>query len=139
MTEREKAIDILECYYTAFNNRDHETMLGCLSETVAHDINQGGRETGKDAFRAFLQRMERAYAEELADIVVMANEAGTRASAEFIVHGRYLASEEGLPPAHGQAYILPAGAFFEIADDLITRVSVYYNLEQWIAQVSAAR
>jgi hypothetical protein len=31
---------------------------------------------------------------------------------------------------------LPAGAFFEITDGLISRVSVYYNLADWIAQVS---
>jgi hypothetical protein len=31
--------------------------------------------------------------------------------------------------------VLPAGAFFEIADGKLTRISNYYNLNDWIAQV----
>ena len=65
----------------------------------------------------------------------MANADGSRGAAEFVVSGEYLADDEGLPPANGQRYRLPAGAFFTIADGRITRVSTYYNLQDWIAQV----
>ena len=61
---------------------------------------------------------------------------GVRAAAEFTVHGKYLATAEGLPAANGQSYTLPAGIFFEIDDGLISRVTTYYNLQDWIAQVS---
>lgn len=122
-------------YYAAFNADDSAAMLDCLSEDVAHDINQGGRQSGKAAFRDFLAHMDRCYRERLTDIVVMTSPDGARAAAEFVVHGEYLASDEGLPPATGQTYVLPAGAFFEIRDGLIARVSVYYNLADWIAQV----
>lgn len=37
--------------------------------------------------------------------------------------------------AHGQAYVLPGGAFFELGGGLVTRVTNYYNLEDWLAQV----
>ena len=84
----------------------------------------------------FLARMARCYREQLRDIVVMANEAGDRAAAEYVVHGQYLADDEGLPPASGQAYVLPGGAFFDVRDGAITRITNYYNLEDWIAQVS---
>jgi steroid delta-isomerase-like uncharacterized protein len=137
MTTAEQTIALIERYYAAFNAGDAEGMLACLSEDIAHDVNQGERETGKAAFRAFLARMERAYRERLSDIVIMTNADGRRASAEFVVHGDYLAADEGLPPAHGQPYVLPAGAFFDIRDGLISRVTVYYNLTDWIAQVSA--
>jgi steroid delta-isomerase-like uncharacterized protein len=63
--------------------------------------------------------------------------AGTRGAAEFIVHGQYLADDEGLPPATGQRYVLPAGGFSTSRDGLISRVTVYYNLADWIAQVNA--
>ena len=66
----------------------------------------------------------------------MTNESGLRAAAEFVVHGAYLATDEGLPEANGQTYVLPAGSFFEIDDGLISRVTLYYNLKDWIAQVS---
>jgi hypothetical protein len=49
------------------------------------------------------------------------------------VHGTYLATDEGLPAAAGQTYILPAGAFFDIRGGRIARVSNYYNLADWIA------
>jgi steroid delta-isomerase-like uncharacterized protein len=61
---------------------------------------------------------------------------GTRAAAEFVVHGEYLATDEGLPEATGQTYTLPAGAFFEVVGGRIARVSNYYNLPDWLAQVT---
>ena len=129
------AIALLARYYDAFNRGDNEGMLDCLSDDVAHDINQGSRQTGKAAFADFLAHMDRCYRERLCDIVLMANDAGTRASAEFLVHGEYLATDEGLPEAAGQTYVLPAGAFFDLSGGAITRVSVYYNLADWTAQV----
>ena len=133
----EAARALIERYYAAFNTGDWEAMLACLAEDVAHDINQGERQTGKAAFRAFLAHMERCYREQLTDIVVMASPDGTRAAAEFTVQGEYLATDEGLPPARGQRYTLPAGAFFEIGEGLIRRVTVYYNLPEWTRQVQS--
>ena len=129
------AIALLTRYYDAFNRGDNQAMLDCLSEDVAHDINQGSRQTGKAVFAEFLAHMDRCYSEQLADITLMANDDGTRASAEFVVHGKYLATDDGLPAAQGQTYVLPAGAFFDLAGGAITRVSVYYNLADWTAQV----
>lgn len=132
----DRAIELVLDYYAAFNRGDREAMLALLSDDVVHDINQGGRETGKAAFTAFLKRMDRCYREQLKDIVVMANGSGDRVAAEYVVHGEYLADDTGLPPAHGQKYVLPGGAFFDVRDGLIARVTNYYNLEDWIAQVS---
>jgi steroid delta-isomerase-like uncharacterized protein len=67
----------------------------------------------------------------------MATADGSRAAAEFTVHGTYLATDDGLPPARGQTYSLPAGAFFSVKGGAITRVVTYYNLANWIRQVSA--
>jgi len=135
--DRKETIALVARYYAAFNAGDGEGMLACLSEDVAHDINQGERQHGKAAFRAFIAHMDRCYRERLEDIVLMASDDGARAAAEFIVHGEYLASDEGLPEARGQRYVLPAGAFFDVADGRIARVSVYYNLADWIRQVEA--
>ena len=133
--DRTEALALLTRYYAAFNAGDWEGMLDCLDDGVIHDINQGGRQTGKDAFRSFLAYMERCYRERLDGIVLMASDDGTRGAAEFIVHGEYLATDEGLPEAAAQTYTLPAGAFFSIAGGRITRVTVYYNLADWTAQV----
>lgn len=135
---RTATLALLETYYAAFNAGDWDGMLACLSDDVAHDINQGERQTGKDTFRTFMGHMERCYKERLEDIVLMASEDGTRAAAEFVVHGTYLATDEGLPEAQGQTYVLPAGAFLAIAEGKITRLTMYYNLADWTAQVVGA-
>ena len=67
--------------------------------------------------------------------MVFGNADGTRGAAEFTVNGQYLATDEGLPEATGQAYVLPAGAFFEIRDGKVARITNYYNLPHWIAAV----
>ncbi|MET0329047.1 MAG: ketosteroid isomerase-related protein [Luteimonas sp.] len=134
-TPQSAALQLVQAYYAAFNAGDRAAMLALLREDVAHDLNQGARETGREAFVAFMQRMDASYRERLADIVVMATPDGSRAAAEYVVHGEYLADDAGLPPARGQRYVLPGGAFFDIRDGRIARVSNYYNLEDWIAQV----
>jgi steroid delta-isomerase-like uncharacterized protein len=129
------AADTIRAYYDAFNAGDMDRFLALLTDDVAHDINQGARQTGKDAFAKFMDHMNRCYKEELTDMVVMVNEDGTRGAAEFIVNGTYLATDEGLPEANGQTYRLPAGAFFEIRDGKVARISNHYSLPDWIAQV----
>ncbi|MBO9714944.1 ketosteroid isomerase-related protein [Sphingomonas sp.] len=130
-----EAYALVERYYAAFNAGDWEAMLACLADDVAHDINQGDRQTGKATFRAFLSHMDRCYRERLEDLAIMVSPDGTRAAAEFVVQGEYVATDEGLPSATGQRYTLPAGAFFEIAGERIGRVTVYYNLADWTRQV----
>lgn len=132
---QDRSIELILAYYAAFNHGDWDGMLALLGEDVAHDPNQGARETGRAAFAAFLARMEACYREQLRDIVVMASLDGERAAAEYVVHGQYHHSDAGLPAATGQTYVLPGGAFFEIRDDRIVRVSNHYNLQDWIAQV----
>lgn len=127
---------LIRRYYGAFNTGDWEAMLACLTEDVTHDINQGAREAGRDAFRAFLARMQRSYRERVEDLVVMVKADGSRAAAELTIHGAYLVADEGLPPAHGQAYVLPVGAFFAIREGRIARVTNHYNLEDWLRQVA---
>ncbi len=83
--------------------------------------------------------MERCYAEQLEDMTIMATPDGASAAAEFVVLGTYVETDEGLPPASGQTYTLPAGAFFEVRDGLITRVTTYYNLADWLAQIAAPK
>lgn len=128
---------LIRAYYDAFNRDDAEGMLAQLSDDVRHDVNEGGKEIGRDAFRAFLKRMSRCYRERLTDIRVAVGEDGRYAAAEYVVHGEYIASDEGLPPASGQKYVLPGGAFFDVQDGKIARVTNYYNLADWIRQVNA--
>lgn len=134
---RDATAALIRRYLDAFNAKDFDAMLDCLSDDVAHDINQGGREIGKEKFRWFNAMMSKHYDEELGDIEIMVNDSGSRAAAEFTVRGTYLATAEGLPEANGQRYSLPAGIFFEIDDGAISRVSTSYNLPEWIAQVKA--
>ena len=130
-------IDLIHRYYAAFNQGDMSVFLALLSDDVAHDINQSVREVGRAAFVAFMQRMNTSYREQIANLTVFATADGTRAAAEFTVLGEYLKTDEGLPEARGQKYILPAGAFFDIKGGKVARISNYYNLQDWLRQVGA--
>ncbi|MGN7955908.1 ketosteroid isomerase-related protein [Agrobacterium radiobacter] len=131
------AAETIRAYYEAFNSQDMDAFLALLHDEVVHDINQGERQTGKAAFASFMDHMNRCYKENLTDMVIMASDDGKRVSAEFIVNGEYLKTDEGLPEASSQKYVLPAGAFFDLKDGKVSRVTNYYNLNDWIAQVGA--
>ncbi|MBN8799944.1 MAG: nuclear transport factor 2 family protein, partial [Stenotrophomonas nitritireducens] len=62
---QQQAIDLVSGYYDAFNRGDWAGMLERLSADVAHDLNQGTRESGVEAFATFLQRMDASYREQL--------------------------------------------------------------------------
>lgn len=126
---------LIRSYYAAFNAKRFDEMLSLLHDSVIHDTNQGTRSVGKEAFKKFLGEMNAFYDERLDDIHVMLDSSGLRAAAEFVCHGIYKTSAEGLPAARGQKYTLPVGCFFEIKDSKIARVTNYYNLEDWLAQV----
>ncbi len=132
MTEAET---LVRTYYAAFNAGDTGAFLALLTEDVEHGINQGEREIGRDAFARFMAGMSESYAEQLSDLVVLTEPTGTRAAAEFVVHGTYKKTAAGLPEATGQTYVLPAGAFFTLRDGRVARIDNFYNLEDWLRQV----
>lgn len=125
----------VKAYFDAFNTGDVAGMLTCLSDDVAHHVNEGQVRAGKEAFRAFCEHMNHCYRENLTDMVIFDAEGGTRAAAEYVVNGTYLNTDDGLPEASGQTYRLPAGSFFSLENGLITRVVTYYNLADWMRQV----
>lgn len=129
---RAATLALIRSYYDAFNSGNRDAFLALLTEDVHHDINQGGAEVGKSAFRTFLERMDRCYREQVEELQVFASDDGSRAAAEFFIRGTYIATDDGLPPAAGQSYRLRVGAFFDIRDSRVARVTNYYNLQEWL-------
>ncbi len=129
------ATETLRRYFDAFNAADTAGMLDCLDDAVAHHVNEGQVRMGKAAFAEFSAHMTRCYSEKLTEMVLFSAEDGTRGAAEFMVNGTYLATDPGLPEAHGQTYRLPGGSFFTLSDAKITRVTTYYNLADWLRQI----
>lgn len=134
---RDKAEALIRSYYDAFNAADTEGMLARVTDDIEHRVNEGASRHGRGQFAEFCSHMGISYKERLDDFVIFANDDGTRGAAEFTVHGTYLQTDPGLPQAHGQTYVLPAGAFFELRDGKIARLTTYYNLAEWVRQVSA--
>jgi len=128
-------IKLIAEYYDRFNSGNRKLFLELLTDDVIHDLNQGRRETGKSTFATFLERMDRCYLEQISDIQICVSADGKHAAAEYIVKGTYLSQDDGLPPANGQTYTLPGGAFFEIRSEKIARVTNYYNLQDWLSQI----
>lgn len=127
---------LITAYYDAFNAGNTAEMIAMLHDDFEHHVNEGNIRKGKELFTAFSAHMTESYRENLTDVVIFANETGDRAAAEFVVNGTYLKTDAGLPEAKGQTYRLPAGSFFSVRDGKIARVTTYYNLADWIAQVS---
>lgn len=127
---------LIAAYYDAFNRGEPEAMEAMLHDDFEHHVNEGGIRRGKDGFAAFNRHMSETYRENLTDMVIFADEDGSRGAAEFVVNGTYLKTDPDLPEARGQSYRLPAGAFFAIRDGKIARVTTYYNLADWVRQVS---
>ncbi len=128
---------LIENYYAAFNSGDREGMLALLTDDIVHEVNESATETGKDTFREFLGRMDRSYQETVEDLVVFSSDDDSRAAAEFFIRGKYLTTDAGLPEATGQTYHLRVGAFFDLSDGKISRVTNHYNLQAWLRMVGA--
>ncbi len=129
------AHDLISSYYAHFNSGNRQRFLELLTADVVHDLNQGAREIGKPQFTAFLARMDRCYRESITDLRIVVSSDGTHAAAEYVVHGSYIDQDDGLPPASGQPYRLPGGAFFDLRGGKVGRVINYYNLPEWLRQV----
>lgn len=130
------ARDTVTAYYAAFNAENPAGMLACVTPDIEHRVNEGGIRLGAAKFAEFCAHMGVSYREQLQDIEIFVNASGTRAAAEFVVHGEYLKTDPGFPEAKGQKYILPAGSFFDLSEGKISRITTFYNLNDWIAQVS---
>jgi steroid delta-isomerase-like uncharacterized protein len=129
---------LLRDYYAAFNRGDCVAMLALLTDDVVHEPSQGAVRMGKAAFAEFLDHMNRCYKESVIGPVFLTSADGARAAAEFMLEGEYLATDGDLPAASGQRYRLRVGAFFEMREGKIARVSNHYNLADWLAQVGSA-
>ena len=127
---------IVKRYFDAFNAKDPPGMLDCVTDDLAHHVNEGDIRKGKSAFETFCRHMSQCYDETLTDMVIFLSPDETRAAAEYVVNGTYLETDAGLPAARGQKYRRPAGSFFDLRDGLISRVTTRYNLSDWIKQVS---
>lgn len=126
---------IIQNYYDAFNQGQDERLCSLLHTEVIHQINQGCAEIGVEKFHLFLKHMRKCYDEKVYDLVIFADEENKRASAEFFVKGKYVNTDNPLPVATGQTYDLRVGAFFDLKNDQITRVTTYYNLNEWLKMV----
>ncbi|WP_181708525.1 ketosteroid isomerase-related protein [Chthonobacter rhizosphaerae] len=127
---------LIDRYIAAFNEGSIAGMLACVSDDVVLDVNQGGRRVGREKFETYLIHMARCYRERMTDVVLLTAGDGLHAAAEYTVSGTYLETDDNLPPANGQTYSVRAGSFFEVENGRISRMTTYYDLDDWIEQVA---
>lgn len=123
----------IQAYIEAFNTGNEEALLNLLAEDVVHEINEGGVEVGRDAFRAFRQHMNTCYRERLSEVTIAEN--GDFGACEFLCSGTYLKTDAGLPEANGQTYAIRAGFFVRMRGGKIAKITSSYNLRAWIEAV----
>ena len=122
-------------YFQALAAGDSDAILDCVTDQVAHHGSDGEITVGKPALAEHLATRQRHFSERIEDLHIWIDESGTRAAAEFVIHGAYRVRAEGLPPAHGQKFVSPAGAFFTLEGGRISRVITHLHLAHWLAQV----
>lgn len=127
--------DLLQRYFGALNERDSRACLALVSDDVRLELNQGLCEEGRAAFADYLERQLHCYREVFEELIILTEADGRYAACECRVRGEYLTTDDGLPDACGQEYVLRVGSFFEIRDGLISRISLHFNLPDWLAQV----
>jgi steroid delta-isomerase-like uncharacterized protein len=123
---------LIQKYYEYFNQKNWDSFLGLLDTNVIHEINQGSKELGLSQFKKFLNRMNECYNETISHITIYSSDLSNLYSVQYTVTGKYLKTDKGLPPAHGQTYEVKGAAFFEIEDQKIKVITNYYNLNEWI-------
>lgn len=124
--------DLIINYYDYFNKKDWDALSDLLDENIIHDRNQENRVIGQKSFHEFLIAMGKCYDETISDLAIFEHSSNERFATEFTVDGSYIKTDINLPPATGQKYRLSAGAFFQVNNGKITRVTGYYNLNEWI-------
>lgn len=127
--------ELIRNYYQKFNEGKFGEMIDLLSEDVQHDLNEGETQKGKSAFTAFMKVMDAHYSEQALELEIFSGDLPDRFAAEFFIEGTYKKTQAGLPEAQNQPYRLRVGAFFEVKNDRISRITNHYNLRQWIQMV----
>lgn len=130
------ANSLVQNYYKTFVAKDLSGFLALLTEDVVHEINQGPTEKGKTQFKTFMEDHFSHGDQCVDDLIVFSSPDGKYATSRFNCSGKYMKTVEGYPPANGQFWKIPVVTYFEIRDDRISHVAVYYNLKDWINQVS---
>lgn len=134
---RQRAVETLKRLFVALNAGERDAALACLTGDVAFDTFEGTREIGRERVRWVLAERGRFFRETMRDLVLMADESGRRAAAEFTLRGLYQGQAPGLPEATGQAFSVPGGAFFDIEDDgLVARASFVMNTAELTRQLA---
>jgi len=131
------ALKVVKDYYAYFNSKNWQGMLDLIHPEIKHEANQSDTRVGKELFTEFLAHMDKCYDENLSDMIFFSEESNSRVAVEFVVNGIYKSTDSDLPEAKGQKYVLPAGAFLEVKNGLISRVTTYYNLPLWMGLVGA--
>lgn len=125
---RARAVETLKRLFVALNAGQPDAVQSCLTGDIVFDTFGGVREIGRERVRWAIAERGRFFREVMRDLVLMSEDSGRRAAAEFTLRGVYQAEAPGLPAASGQAYSVPAGAFFDIEDNgLVARASFMLN------------
>ena len=118
-TETER---LIADFLSALNARDMEALTALVGRDVVHDAPDGQRSVGAEALREGLFRQAAQSEETIADIVVMSDESGMHAAAEFTRRGiQHAAAAE--PGVEGRRYAMRDALLFEVDGGRITRVS----------------
>lgn len=123
-------------YYDTILAQNLNGFISLLSDNVIHDINEGATEVGKAAFKKFMEDQFTHGKIDIKDMIILTSPDDKYAMVRYLCAGKYEKTGEGYPPAKGQHWELPVVTYFKFENGKIAHVSVYYNKQAWINQVS---
>lgn len=134
--KQNRTIKLIETYYSALNSKDMKVLFAIMDPNVTHDINQGPSEQGIDKFKQFMENANRSFDEKLSNIIILVSDDGKYASARWIDHGIYFKTYPDMGiAASNQIFTVPGGHFFEIRNGKLSRVTTFYNNNDFKTQL----
>lgn len=126
---------IVRDFYDAYNAADISKLAVLIDDArFVHQMNYE-QVKGKDKFLRYIAESKKNYSEPVKNYIVMVSDDGRFATTKFVLHGKYLATDDSAIPAHGQNYTLSVLNFFEIQHGKIVKASAWFDEKSWEKQV----
>jgi steroid delta-isomerase-like uncharacterized protein len=127
---------VVSSFYDAYARRDIEAMMSHVSDDIVEDLSGIGLVTGAEQEREFLTGVLAAFP-DLATEVTRMLACGDVVAAEWRRHGTFSGAPWRGLPASGKPFAFRGGAFLEVHDQKITRITGYYDTAEFARQIGA--
>ena len=127
---------VVRDFYAAYARRDIDEMMSHVSDGIVEDLSGVGLVTGAQQEREFLAGVIASFPDLVTELT------GVLACGDVVaVEWRRAGTISGAPwtglPASGKPFALRGGAFLEVSENKITRITGYYDTAEFARHIGA--